>query len=262
MNARRQVANVGTVKLPADRTPLAARLVDAGIWLFALVAVAVFRIVDSTLNLRIFGHEHVASILRQSPAPDGAGQSRPFLVVVWHGKGLLPIFFFQGYPLVIYSSQSRIAAPPTLSRHVRKLTLTSLRHLGYQVLDASTFPTESRGVIRFLQLLERGHSGLIAADGPSGPIFRAKPGAAYVAKKSGVALLPVAAAIRDAIALDSWDQFEIPRPFTRAVLAIGEAIEVPEELDDEGLQRLSSRLESVLNDLTSQAEVEAFATVC
>lgn len=239
------------MKLPTGGPVLAERLIETAIWLFALVAVAVFRIVDSTLNLLVFGHEHVASVLRAR---------QPFLVVVWHGKGLLPIFFFQGYPLVIYSSQSRTVAPPTLSRYVRKLTLASLRHLGYQVLDASEFPTESRGVIRFLQLLERGHGGLIAADGPSGPMFRAKPGAAYVAKKTGVALLPVAAAIRDAIALDSWDRFEIPRPFTKAVLAIGEAIEVPEELDDEGLQQLSNQLEVVLNDLTSQAEVEAFAT--
>lgn len=229
------------------------------IWLFALIAVAVFRIVDSTLNLHVFGHEHMAEVLR--PAPDGAGlrTGRPFLVVVWHGRGLLPIFFFQGYPLVIYSSQQREGVPPVLSRYIRRLTLASLRHLGYQVLDASTFSSESRGVIRFLQYLEHGRGGLIAADGPSGPMFHAKPGAAYVAKKTGVALLPVAAAIRHPIALDSWDQFEIPRPFTKAVLAIGAALDVPENVDEAGLERLSILLESVLNDLTAQAEVEAFA---
>lgn len=236
---------------PAVAPDPAARLVDAAIWVFALVAVALFRIIDSTLDLRTFGHEHVAAALR-------AG--RPILVVVWHGRGLLPIFFFQGYPLVVYSSQTRVGRTPTLSRYIRKLTLASLRHLGYQVLDASTFSSESRGVIRFLQYLERGSGGLIAADGPGGPMFRAKPGAAYVAKKTGISLLPVAAAIRDAIALDSWDQFEIPRPFTKAVLAIGEAIDVPEEIDDEGLANLSADLESLLNDLTAEAEVEAFAT--
>ncbi|MGH9203806.1 MAG: lysophospholipid acyltransferase family protein, partial [Vicinamibacterales bacterium] len=207
--------------------------------------------IDSTLDLRVFGHEHVNAVVR-------AG--RPFLVVVWHGRGLLPIFFFQSSPLVVYSSQSRTGRTPTLSRYIRKLTLASLRHLGYRVLDASTFTSESRGVIRFLQYLERGSGGLIAADGPGGPMFRAKPGAAYVAKRTGVALLPVAASIRDAIALDSWDRFEIPRPFTKAVLAIGEAIDVPEEIDDEGLAKLSADLELVLNDLTAQAEVEAFAT--
>lgn len=239
----------------SDRTATVSgptgRLVDAAIWVFALVAVALFRIIDSTLDLRVFNHEHVSAVLRTR---------RPFLVVVWHGRGLLPIFFFQGYPLVVYSSQTRVGPTPTLSRYIRKLTLASLRHLGYQVLDASTFSTEARGVIRFLQYLERGSGGLIAADGPGGPMFRAKPGAAYVAKKTGISLLPVAAAIRDAIALDSWDQFEIPRPFTKAVLAIGEAIDVPEEIGDEELANLSARLESLLNDLTAQADVEAFAS--
>lgn len=235
---------------PAIISELVDRLVNACIWVFALVAVALFRIIDSTLDLRIFGHEHVAAVLRSR---------RQFLVVVWHGRGLLPIFFFQGYPLVVYSSHSRDATIPALSRYVRKLTLASLRHLGYQVLDASTFHSESRGVIRFLQHLERGTGGLIAADGPAGPMFRAKPGAAYAAKKTGVALLPVAAAIRDVVALDSWDRFEIPRPFSKAVLAIGQAIDVPEEIGDSELTRLSTQLESLLNDLTAQADVEAFA---
>jgi len=231
--------------------PLIDRFTDAAIWLFALLAVALFRIIDSTLDLRIFGHEHVAAVLHSK---------RPFLVVVWHGRGLLPIFFFQGYPLVVYSSQSRTGQVPALSRYVRKLTLASLRHLGYQVLDASTFHSESRGVIRFLQYLERGSGGLIAADGPAGPIFRAKPGAVYVGKKTGVDLLPVAAAIRDAIAIDSWDRFEIPRPFTKAVLAIGERLDIPEDIDEDGLARVSEQLETILNNLTARAEVEAFST--
>jgi|SRR5437867_696858 len=230
---------------------VAAHVFDSAVWLLALVAVALFRVVDSTLDLRVFGHEYVASVLRQHQA---------FLVVVWHGRGLLPIFFFQGYPLVIYSSSSRTGPAPLLSRYVRRITLAALRHLGYQVLDAAQFSTESRGVVRFLQYLERGRGGLIAADGPGGPMFHAKPGATYMAKKTGVVLLPVAAAIRDAIALDSWDHFEVPRPFTKAALVIGEAMEVPDDVTDEQLATLSRRLEATLNDLTSSAEVEAFAT--
>jgi len=226
------------------------RLLAAAIWVFALVAVALFRLVDATLDLRVFGYEHLGTLRR-------AG--RPVLVVVWHGKGLLPVFFLQGLPLVIYSSQMRQGRMPMLSRYVRQLTLASLQHLGYQVLDAARFASESRGVIRLLQYLEHGRGGMIAADGPGGPVFRAKPGAAYVAKKTGVALVPVGAAIRDAIALDSWDRFEIPQAFTKAVIAIGEPLEVPEDADDAGLARFSRRLEEVLNDLTAQAEVEAHA---
>lgn len=244
-------ASADTSSLPSATRPLPGPwAADAAAWLLALAAVALFRIVDSTLDLRIFGHEHVAAVLRRR---------QPCLVVVWHGRGLLPLFFFQGYPLVIYSSQSRGGRPPLVSRLTRRLTLAALRHLGYQVLDASAFASESRGVIRFLQHLRRGHGGLIAADGPGGPVFRAKPGATYLAQRAGVSLVPVASAVRDAVVLDSWDRFEIPRPFTRAALVIGEPVPVPPDLTDDALEPLSRRLEAILNDLTAQAELEAYA---
>ncbi len=226
------------------------RLGDALVSTAALLALGIFRLVDSTLDVRIYGHEYLAEARRSG---------RRLLFVVWHGKGLVPVMFFQGAPLVIYTSQPRDASWGGLSRHVRRFTLAALRHMGYRVLDAATFASESRGVIRFLQMLETGLGGIIAADGPLGPSYRAKPGAAFVAKRSGVALVPVGAALRHAIIMDSWDHFEIPQPFSAAVLTIGEMITVPEQINDEALAALSKRLETILNDLTTRAELEAFA---
>ncbi len=160
---------------------------------------------------------------------------------------------------MIYTSQPRDPSYGGLSKQVRRFTLASLRHMGYHVLDAATFASEARGVIRFLQMLEAGSGGIIAADGPLGPSYRAKPGAAYVAKRAGVALVPVGAALRHAIILDSWDHFEIPRPFSAAALAIGESIAVPQEATEPELAALSQRLQMTLNDLTARAEIEAFA---
>jgi hypothetical protein len=224
---------------------LTERLADAVIWTFALFVVGLFRIIDSTINLSISGYEHVARILRTN---------RQVLVVVWHGRGLLPVFFFQGLPLLVYSSHPRDGSFRGLSRPARALTLAALQHLGYRVFDASHFSSESRGVVRFLHLLEAGRGGVIAADGPGGPMFRAKPGAVFMAKKTGVILLPVGAAMADKIALDSWDRFEIPRPFTRAALVIGEPLEVPPDVGDEEMERLSVALERVMNALTARAE--------
>ncbi len=244
-------AQKSTTRSHEPAVPLLERIVRGTIWLFALVAVSLFRVIDSTIDLHIFGYEHVAQLVREK---------RPFLIVVWHGKGLVPIFFFQGLPLVVYSSQPRDGSVRTLSRYVRILTLAALHHLGYQIVDAARFPSEARGVIRFLQVLEHGSSGVIAADGPAGPIFRAKPGATFVAKKTGVVLVPVGAAIERSIALDSWDRFEVPEPFTKGALVVGEPMRIPEDIDDASLEHLSMRLETVLNDLTTQAEVEAFAS--
>jgi lysophospholipid acyltransferase (LPLAT)-like uncharacterized protein len=201
--------------------------------------------------VRTYGHEHLIAARR------GAGR---VLFVVWHGKGLVPVMFLQGEPLVIYTSQPRGAAWGGLSRHVRRFTLAALRHMGYRVLDAAAFASESRGVIRFLHMLESGAGGIIAADGPAGPSYRAKPGAAFVARRARVGLVPVGAALQHAAVLDSWDHFEIPRPFSTAVVAIGEMLTVPDDAGEDELAALSARLERALNDLTARAEVEAFAS--
>lgn len=228
------------------------RLADGLVSASALIALGIFRLVDSTLDVRIYGHEHLIAARRNG---------RRLLFVVWHGKGLIPVLFFQGQPLVIYTSTLRDPSHSEgLSKQVRRFTLAALRHMGYQVLDAATFTTESRGVIRFLQMLETGAGGIIAADGPLGPMYRAKPGAAFVAKRAHVGLVPVGAAMEHNIVLDSWDRFEIPQPFSAAVLTIGELLTVPDQATDEELAALSTRLETVLNDLTTRAELEAFAS--
>ncbi len=226
------------------------RLADGLVSTAALGALGVFRLVDSTLDVRILGHERLIAARRSG---------RRLLFVVWHGKGLIPVLFLQGQALVVYTSQPRDASWGGLSRQVRRFTLAALRHLGYQVLDAATFGSESRGVIRFLQMLEGGAGGIIAADGPAGPSYRAKPGAAFVAKRAGAGLVPVGAAVDYTLVLDSWDRFEIPRPFSAAVMVIGEPMYVPDDASDAALAALSRSLQTTLNDLTTQAELEAFA---
>lgn len=94
------------------------------------MALGIFRLLDSTLDVRVYGHEHLAA---------ARGQDRRLLFVVWHGKGLVPVLFFQGAPLAIYTSQPREGGFGGLSRQVRRFTLASLRHMGYHVLDAAQF---------------------------------------------------------------------------------------------------------------------------
>src|SRR2546422_10348356 len=69
------------VQLPRPGASSAAHLIDAAVWLFALVAAAPFRLVDSTLGLRVVGHDYGAPAL---------AQHRPSLVAAWRARGPLP----------------------------------------------------------------------------------------------------------------------------------------------------------------------------
>ncbi|MCS6859760.1 MAG: DUF374 domain-containing protein [Abditibacteriales bacterium] len=227
---------------------LPQRLSGALCWALACIGIYVFLIVESTLDLRVRGMERLRQLKKQG---------KNALLVVWHGKGLLPVVYFQGESLCIYCSQVRQGEIATASRLLRQFTLAALRQLGYQVLDAARFGSESRGVVQLMRVLQQGTSAVIAADGPMGPIYQAKPGPCYLAHKTGVTLLPVSTAMSRGIALAGWDRFEIPQPFARGVIWVGEPMEVPANADDTVLEQMTKELEKRLNDLTRCAEADA-----
>jgi lysophospholipid acyltransferase (LPLAT)-like uncharacterized protein len=80
-------------------------------------------------------------------------------------------------------------------------------------------------------------------------------GAVVLAARSGRAILPLGAAAWPAWTLGSWDAFQIPRPFGRAVLAFGEPLRVPG--GEEDLEPWRRRLEESLVAVEREAEEEA-----
>jgi lysophospholipid acyltransferase (LPLAT)-like uncharacterized protein len=91
-------------------------------------------------------------------------------------------------------------------------------------------------------------SALITPDGPRGPRFDFKPGAIFSAQISGVPIVPMAFAAKPARVLRTWDKFVLPIPFSRVVIAVGEAIYVPRELDDAQREQLTARMPQVMHE--------------
>jgi len=56
---------------------------------------------------------------------------------------------------------------------------------------------------------------------------------------------------------NSWDQFAVPRPYSRARTVIGPPLTLPADLDRDGLETCRVRVERLLNDLTEEAEAWA-----
>jgi lysophospholipid acyltransferase (LPLAT)-like uncharacterized protein len=98
-----------------------------------------------------------------------------------------------------------------------------------------------------------GVSPVITPDGPRGPRSVFKPGVVKIAKLSGAPLLPVSWCASRAWVLKTWDRFVVPLPFCRVVVAVGEGITVPRELDDAGTSEIAARMERDLEALFQQA---------
>ena len=97
-------------------------------------------------------------------------------------------------------------------------------------------------------------SQVLTPDGPRGPRHEAKSGTVLLARLSGVPILPIAYAAQRYWQLRSWDRMVIPKPFSKVSVAVGELLEVPRELDAEGVETYRLRLENALNDLVQRAE--------
>jgi lysophospholipid acyltransferase (LPLAT)-like uncharacterized protein len=211
-----------------------------------------FLLFESMIDLRVYGMERLKEVRRAGHTP---------LLVLWHGQGLLPIATFRGEHLCLYASHTRDEPYPRPLQILRWWTLRFIEHMGYRVLDAAQFKSEARGVLQFVDTLRGGTGSVIAADGPQGPIYRAKPGPTYLAKKAGVTLVPIGAAISAGFQLDQWDRFEIPWPFADGVIVLGEPITVPASADEAGLERARVALEEEMSRRVAEARLRLRAGV-
>lgn len=239
--ASSQVPSEGSPSLLAA---LRRRLRGWGFYLATTLLVDAFLLFESTVDVRVYGLDRLKALKRDGHSP---------LLVIWHGQGLLPMATFRQERLCLYASHTRDEPYPHHLQVLRWWTLRLVERMGYRVLDASQFKSESRGVLQFVEILRGGIGSVIAADGPAGPIYKAKPGPAFLAKKAGVTLLPLGAAISRGFQLDQWDRFEIPWLFAQAVLVVGEPITVPANVKDEALEQIRLALETEMNARVAEA---------
>ena len=223
---------------------LMTRISGWGFYLATTLIVEAFLFFECTLDVRVYGLEKLHEVKRAGRNP---------LLVIWHGQGMLPMATFRSERLCLYASHARDPDYKKYLQAIRWWTLRFIERMGYRVLDASQFKSEARGVMQFVDILRSGTGSVIAADGPQGPIYHAKPGPTFLAKKADVVLLPVGVVISGGFELDQWDRFEIPWPFARGVIVIGEPIVVPAKARDAELEAARLHLETCMNALTEEA---------
>jgi lysophospholipid acyltransferase (LPLAT)-like uncharacterized protein len=128
------------------------------------------------------------------------------------------------------------------------------RSWGAEVIRGSTNQTGALALRDMQQMMKRGVSIVTTADGPNGPKYEFKPGAVLMARIGGTPMVPLACAADRAWYLDRWDDFMIPKPFARIVLAIGEPIDVPRGTSMEKLEGYRLQMQYATNALMAESE--------
>jgi lysophospholipid acyltransferase (LPLAT)-like uncharacterized protein len=87
-------------------------------------------------------------------------------------------------------------------------------------------------------------------DGPLGPARRVKQSLIRAAADTGAAIVPVSVVASPKLVLSRrWDRRELPLPFARVCLRVGEPLSIPKAAAGEALEGWRSQVASRVDDL-------------
>ena len=124
---------------------------------------------------------------------------------------------------------------------------------GAEVIRGSATRTGTLVLRDLHRKMQRGVSVVTTPDGPMGPKFQFKSGITLMAKIAGVPVVPVACAADRAWYLNRWDDFMIPKPFAKLVLAVGHPIKIPVGTPVNELEGYREQMEIAVNRLMDES---------
>jgi lysophospholipid acyltransferase (LPLAT)-like uncharacterized protein len=193
-----------------------------GYWVLCLIG--------KTLRWQIVNWESIEGVYRNN---------KRLILAFWHGRIFATSYYFRNRGIVVLTSQHRDG----------EYIATIIKNLGYGVARGSSSRGSLGAAKEALRALQQGKDVGFAIDGPRGPRYKAKPGAAFLAWKTGNPVVPFHVAVQKRWVLPSWDHFQIPKPFSRAVVIIGTTIYIQSQISREEMGRHEKELQDALDAL-------------
>ena len=135
----------------------------------------------------------------------------------WHGRILPATIYFRDRGIVVITSENFDG----------EWIAGIIERFGYGTARGSTSRGGRRALIQMMRDMEAGKPTGFTLDGPRGPARVAQPGAVWLSKATGNPVLPFHLEADRHWTINSWDQTQIPKPFSTVALVVGEPFVVP-----------------------------------
>lgn len=159
---------------------------------------------------------------------------RPWVCMMWHGRMLTLM------PIKHHCRRNiGVLVSPSDDGGLAKRALDKFR---YQVVRGSLSKRGAAAMREMHDLLAANGQLVITPDGPRGPRHSVNTGAAWLSRATGVPILPVSTAMSRAWRFKSWDRMCIPKPFAKVIVHYGDPVQIPEDADDDTLEKVATEL--------------------
>ncbi len=203
--------------------------------LFGLkAAVFLINVLLKTVRIKVHNYEQAKKII---------DDNKNLVAAFWHGSMLLGWYLHRDKNFGALVSMSKDGG---VLAHI-------LSKWNYKVIRGSSHTGGNEALQKLVELTEKNYSIAITPDGPTGPIHKLKAGAVVAAKKANIPLLLVGIGIKNKYVLKSWDQFEIPKPFTVVHVKYSDPIYIDQNLNYDETSIKISECEELLNKLHKEA---------
>ncbi len=164
--------------------------------------------------------------------------NKTFVYALWHQNLIGAIFSHIGERFTMVISESKDG----------ELVAVTCEKFGHIPARGSSTRGGKKALIEIVKTVKKGIPGAITVDGPKGPAHVVKPGVIEIARLANCALLPLSPyAEKYWYFKKSWDQFRIPRPFTKIIVVIGEPVFIGEEVDREQFEGIAVKVGDLIN---------------
>jgi hypothetical protein len=195
----------------------------------------IIRLICSTLRWEFNQPENLESI---------RAAGKRFIYAFWHGRIFTATYYFRNRGIVVMTSRNRDG------EYIARV----IQRFGYGAARGSSTRGSHGVTVECLRAMKAGRDVGLTIDGPQGPRYIAKPGAAYLARKSGNAVLPFNVSVDKKWVMRSWDHFQVPKPFSRAVVLVGNPIFVDPDATREQIEHAEVQIQKSLDELRDRSD--------
>jgi lysophospholipid acyltransferase (LPLAT)-like uncharacterized protein len=197
---------------------------------------AVLRLIGPTLRFEVVGVHNAVQIREAGERGIGA---------FWHQCIFPAAWFWRNRGIVVMNT---VHFDGQWTRRV-------IERLGFGTVQGSSTRGGSEALVAMAKRLEQGDHVAFTIDGPRGPRYVAKLGAVVLARRTGAPVSVFHIGLAWAYTFQrSWDLFQLPLPFSRAVVFVAPPIRVPADADDEQVRQKQAELQSALERARDAAQ--------
>lgn len=173
---------------------------------------------------------------------------QPVIFCAWHNRLALALPAWRQFVLPKKKGR-RIAAIASASRD-GTLVAAILQMFGAQPVRGSSSRRGLHAMIELVEWAKQGYDLAITPDGPRGPVYSIQPGIVSLAQMTRLPVMPMSYTLSRKLTLKSWDRFQIPLPFSRCDLHLGDLIEVPRSFREKERAEVLERIRTNMLELT------------